>query len=154
MYLLITVSVMANIKLWNFSSSYSNLLPKTIEHMPLATALLIRPLIHTWLPRSFATTLTKRLASFTIVDSIDVLPNPKPLNKLNVNTLCSFHGCAAASPVPKNIYLIYWVSGCFLAPGYQFVLAMSWWEQNTFWWDSDVLFVLDQHIYLDYQYIM
>jgi hypothetical protein len=39
-----------------------NLLPKTIEHMALATALLIRPLIHTGLPRSFATTLTKRLA--------------------------------------------------------------------------------------------
>jgi hypothetical protein len=43
MYLLITVSVMAKTKLSNFSSSYSNLLPKTIEHMALATALLIRP---------------------------------------------------------------------------------------------------------------
>jgi hypothetical protein len=27
------------------------------------------------------------------MDSIDRLPNPKPLNKLNVNALCSFHGC-------------------------------------------------------------
>ena len=57
MYLLITVSVMAKTKLSNFSSSYSNLLPKTIEHMTLAAALLIRPLIHTGLPRSFATML-------------------------------------------------------------------------------------------------
>jgi hypothetical protein len=48
----------------------------------------------------FPTTLTKRLASSAIVDSIDVLPNPKPLNKFNVNALCSFHGCAAANPVP------------------------------------------------------
>jgi hypothetical protein len=69
--------------------------------MTLATALLIRPLIHTGLPRSFATTLTKLLASSAIVDSIDRLPNPKPLNKLNVNALCSFHGCAAANPVPR-----------------------------------------------------
>jgi hypothetical protein len=28
----------------------------------------------------FATTLTKRLASSAIVDSIDLMPNPKPLN--------------------------------------------------------------------------
>jgi hypothetical protein len=42
-------------------------------------------LIHTGLPRSFATTLTKRLASSANIDSIDLLPNPKPLNKLNVN---------------------------------------------------------------------
>jgi hypothetical protein len=69
--------------------------------MTLATALLIRPLIHTGLPRSFATTLTKRLASSAIVDSIDLMPNPKPLNKFNVNALCSFHGCAAANPVPR-----------------------------------------------------
>jgi hypothetical protein len=67
----------------------------------LATALLIRPLIHTGLPRSFAPTLTKRLASSAIVDSIDLMPNPKPLNKFNVNALCSFHGCAAANPVPR-----------------------------------------------------
>jgi hypothetical protein len=40
---------MAKTKLSNFSSSYSNLLPKTIEHMTLAAALLIRPLIHTGL---------------------------------------------------------------------------------------------------------
>jgi hypothetical protein len=40
------------------------------------------------------------LASSAIVDSIDLLPNPKPLNKFNVNALCSFHGCAAANPVP------------------------------------------------------
>jgi hypothetical protein len=38
-----------------------------------------------------------RLASSAIVDSIDVLPNPKLLNKLNVNALSSFHGCAAAN---------------------------------------------------------
>jgi hypothetical protein len=42
----------------------------------------------------------KRLASSAIVDSIDLLPNPKPLYKFNVNALCSFHGCAAANPVP------------------------------------------------------
>jgi hypothetical protein len=35
--------------------------------MALATALLIRPLIHTGLPRSFATTLTKRLALFPLL---------------------------------------------------------------------------------------
>jgi hypothetical protein len=52
-------------------------------------------------PRSFAPTLTKRLASSAIVDSIDLMPNPKPLNKFNVNALCSFHGCAAANPVPR-----------------------------------------------------
>jgi hypothetical protein len=57
--------------------------------MTLATALLIKPLIHTGLSRSFATTLTKRLASSAIVDSIDRLPNPKPLNKFNVNALAS-----------------------------------------------------------------
>jgi hypothetical protein len=39
--------------------------------MTLATALLIRPLIHTGLPRSFATTLTKRLASSAIVDTLN-----------------------------------------------------------------------------------
>jgi hypothetical protein len=74
--------------------------------MTLDAALLIRPLIHTGLPRSFATTLTKRLASSAIVDSIDVLPNPKLLNKFNVNALSSFHGCAAAIPVPRiKIYI-------------------------------------------------
>jgi hypothetical protein len=74
--------------------------------MTLATALLIRPLIHTGLPCSFATTLTKRLASSAIVDSIDLLPNPKSLNKFNVSALCSFHGCAAANPIPRmKIYI-------------------------------------------------
>jgi hypothetical protein len=76
--------------------------------MTLAAALLIRPLIHTGLPRPFPTTLTKRLASSAIVDSIDLLPNPKPLNKFNVNALCSFRGCAAANPVPRmKIYIGY-----------------------------------------------
>ena len=29
--------------------------------------------------------------------------------------------------------------------------SMSWWEQVTFWWDDDdVLFVLDQHTWLDF----
>jgi hypothetical protein len=41
------------------------------------------------------------LASSAIVDSIDVLPNSKLLNKLNVNALSSFRGCAAANPVPS-----------------------------------------------------
>jgi hypothetical protein len=36
------------------------------------------------------------------------MPNPKPLNKFNVNALCSFHGCAAANPVPRiKDYIFY-----------------------------------------------
>jgi hypothetical protein len=56
---------------------------KTIEHMALATALLIRPLIHTGLPRSFATTLTKRLASSAIVDSQNVSCSHHDIAKTN-----------------------------------------------------------------------
>jgi len=36
------------------------------------------------------------------------------------------------------------VSDCCLTPGEQFS-AISW--QVTFWWDDDVSFVPDQHIY-------
>jgi hypothetical protein len=54
----------------------------------------------------------QRLASSAIVDSIDGVPNPKLLNRFNVNALSSFHGCAAANPVPRmKIYIWYieWV---------------------------------------------
>jgi hypothetical protein len=39
----------------------------------------------------------------TVIDSIDLLPNPKPLYKFNVKALCSFHGCAAANPVSGKL---------------------------------------------------
>jgi hypothetical protein len=42
------------------------------------------------------------LASSAIVDSIDGLPNPKLLNKFNVNAPSSFHGCAAACHQKKD----------------------------------------------------
>jgi hypothetical protein len=76
-----------NLDSWNrISSSASMERTKSIyvKFMTLATALLIRPLIHTGLPRSFATTLTKYLASSAIMDSIDRDEHNATLNEDDV----------------------------------------------------------------------